>query len=244
LSPLRAGDGQTYATAQGSVVTGGFSAGGGGTTKTVNHPTAGRIPGGALIERASPSALPGDTIRWVLSRADFTTAGRVADQINKAFAAGGEPIAVAEGAGSVQVQVPPAYRGRSSRFIGDVETIAIEADVPARVVVNERTGTIVIGGEVTILPVSILHGALSVAIQTTFDVSQPAPFSQGKTEIVPQIKVDAAEEKAKSLVLPKGATVEQLVRGLTSIGSTPRDIIAILQNLKASGSLAAELEVI
>jgi flagellar P-ring protein precursor FlgI len=212
----------------------------------VNHPTAGRIPEGAIVERPAPSVVPGESMRWMLNHADFTTAERIAEQINQQAAQRGEgSIAIAESSGTVLVKVPAAYHGRSSEFIAQTEGIKIDADVAARVVVNERTGTIVIGGDVTISPVSILHGSLSVEIQTHFLVSQPAPFSQGaSTTVVPETSVNASEQKAKSVQLQKGATVEQLAQALLAIGATPRDIIAILQNLRASGALDAELEVI
>jgi flagellar P-ring protein FlgI len=246
VSPLRSLDGQVYATAQGSVVTGGFVAGGGAASKVVNHPTAGRIPEGGIVERPAPSVVPGESMRWMLNHADFTTAQRIAEQINQQAAQRGEgSIAIAESSGTVLVKVPAAYHGRSSEFIAATEGIKIETDVAARVVVNERTGTIVIGGDVTIAPVSILHGSLSVEIQTHFQVSQPSPFSPGgTTTVVPDVAVNASEQKAKSLQLQKGATVEQLAQALLAIGATPRDIIAILQNLRASGALDAELEVI
>jgi len=246
VSPLRSLDGQVYATAQGPVVTGGFSAGGGGTTKVVNHPTAGRIPEGAIVERLAPSVVPGETMRWMLHRADFTTAERIAEQINEQFSAkNGGAIAFAENSGTVQVKIPAAYKGHASVFIAEMEGVKVEADVAARVVVNERTGTIVIGGDVSIAPVSILHGNLSVEIQTHLLVSQPTPLSQGgATKVVPEVSVNATEQKAKSIQLQKGTTVEQLAKALLAIGATPRDIIAILQNLRASGALDAEVEVI
>jgi flagellar P-ring protein precursor FlgI len=244
VSPLRGVDGQVYATAQGPVVTGGFSASAAGSSRTLNHPTVGRVPDGAIIERPSPSVIPTDTVRWVLHRADFTTAGRIADQINQKFAAASEPIATAENSGAVQVKVPAAYHGRASYFIADVEGLKVEADVAARIVVNERTGTIAMGGDLTIAPVAVLHGGLNVEIRTEFIVSQPNQLGQGETKVVPQVDVSIGEEKAKSIQLPNGATVEQLVKALTAIGATPRDIIAILQNLKAAGALDADLEVI
>jgi flagellar P-ring protein precursor FlgI len=246
VSPLRSLDGQVYATAQGSVVTGGFVAGGGGTSKVVNHPTAGRVPEGGIVERLAPSVVPGESMRWMLHHADFTTAERIAEQINQQSAKHGQgSIAIAENSGTVLVKVPTEYRGRSSEFIAEIEGIKVETDVAARVVVNERTGTIVIGGEVSIAPVSILHGSLSVEIQTHYVVSQPGPFSQGgSTQVVPEVSLNATEQKAKSILLEKGATVEQLAKALVAIGATPRDIIAILQNLRASGALDAELEVI
>lgn len=244
VSPLRGMDGQVYASAQGSVVTGGFLSGSAGTSQRRNHPTAGRVPEGAIVERAAPSVIPTESVRWVLNREDFTTARRIADQINEKFAAGNGQIADAENSGLVAVKIPAAYRGRVTTFIADVEGLKVEADTIARVVVNERTGTIVIGGDVSISEVSILHGGLNVEIQTNYMVSQPGPGSKGTTQVVPQVTVDVAEDKAKSIQLPKGATVEQLAKALISIGATPRDIIAILQNLKASGALDADLEVI
>lgn len=242
ISPLRSLDGQVYATAQGSLITGGFSAGGRGATKVVNHPTAGRIPEGAIVERPAPSVEPTDSMRWMLHRADFTTAERIAEEINQKF--GDKSIAIAENSGTVQVKIPASYKGRASVFIAEMEVLKVEADVAAHVVVNERTGTIVIGGEVSISPVAILHGSLSVEIQTHLLVSQPGPLSQGTTKVVPDVTVNATEQKASSIDLQKGATVEQLAKALLAIGATPRDIIAILQNLRAAGALDAEVEVI
>lgn len=244
VSPLRGLDGQVYASAQGSVVTGGFAASAAGSSRTLNHPTAGRIPSGAIIERPAPSVIPERSLRWLLHRADFTTAERIASEINQAFAKDEAALAIAESSGTVQVKIPERYQGRTSTFIAGLEILKVNADRAARVVINERTGTIVIGGDVTIAPTSILHGALSVEVQTEFQVSQPRPFSRGTTEVVPQVNLNVGEEKAKSIQLPSGATVEELVRALTAIGATPRDIIAILQGLKASGALDADLEVL
>jgi flagellar P-ring protein precursor FlgI len=244
VSPLQGLDGQVYASAQGSVITGGFSASASGSSKTLNHPTAGRIPSGAIIERPAPSVVPEGRVRWLLHRADFTTAERIATEVNRAFAKDGDPIAVAEDSGTINVTIPVAYQGRASTFIAGLEILPVTTDRAARVVVNERTGTIVIGGDVSIAPASILHGALSVEVQTEYQVSQPRGFSQGETQVVPQVSLNVGEEKAKSIQLPNGATVDELVRALTAIGATPRDIIAILQSLKRSGSLDAELEVL
>ncbi len=243
LTSLRGVDGRVYAVAQGPVLTGGFSAGGMGTTKTVNHPTVGRVPNGATVERAAPSALPAGGLRWQLRNADFTTASRIADVINKTFPGGVAP-ARPENSGSVLVTIPATYKDREIQFIAELEALKVETDRAAKIVVNERTGTIVMGKEVAISPVTIMHGALSIEIQTTFAVSQPAPFSQGSTQVVPQVNVGVTEEKAKNVTLPKGASVEALVKALGSIGATPRDVIAILQNLRAAGALEAELEVL
>jgi len=245
LTPLRAATGEVYAAAQGAVVTGGFAAGGrGGTTQTLNHPTVGRIAGGALIERAAPSVLAPGPFHLQLRRADFATAARIAEAVNKQWGAGQTPIARAENSALVVIESPAAFKARPVEFIAQVEALSVEADRQARVVVNERTGTVVMGKEVRIAPVAILHGALSVEIQTSLAVSQPPALSSGETAVVPQVGVTAREERARNVVLKEGATVEDLVRALVSIGSTPRDVIAILQNLRAAGALEAELEII
>lgn len=241
-TPLRGLDGQVYAVAQGPVLTGGFVAGGGGNSKGLNHPTAGRVPGGAIIERQAPSVAPtAEKLRLQLRQADFTTASRIAAAVNQRFQTN---AAQAENSGAIAVVAPPAWAGKMVEFVAEIESLTVEADRPARIVINERTGTIVMGKEVQISPVAILHGALSVEIQTTFEVSQPAPLSQGQTQVVPMQNVTVKEEKAKNVVLKRGATVEELARALQAIGSTARDVIAILQNLRAAGALEAELEVI
>ena len=244
LTPLKGADGQVYAAAQGSVVTGGFVAKGGSSSQTVNHPTAGRVPNGAIIERAAPSREPGDPIHLQLRQADFMTAARISAAINKNFGTAESPIAHAENSGLVTVTTPANYRERSVEFLAGIEDLSVEPDRGAHIVVNERTGTIVMGKDVRIAPVSILHGSLTVEIQTTFNVSQPQPMSQGTTAVTPDTKVDAKEDKARNVVLKDGATVEELVRALVSIGSTPRDVIAILQGLHAAGALDGEIEVI
>jgi flagellar P-ring protein precursor FlgI len=245
LTSLRAADGQVFAIAQGPVVTGGFTSGRGGTSQSVNHPTVGRTPEGAIVERAAPSVAPRSEVRLQLRRSDFTTSARIVEAINQHFtAAATPPPAHAESAGLVTVAIPPAYAGRSIEFLAELENLGVDADRPARVVINERTGTIVLGRDVRIQPVAILHGNLNIQIQTTLQVSQPAPLSQGTTQTVPQTTVAAKEEKSRNVVLPQGATVEELVRALAAIGSTPRDVIAILQNLRSAGALDAEIEVI
>lgn len=244
LTPLKGADGQVYAVAQGSVVTGGFVAGRGGNTQTVNHPTAGRIPNGAIVELSPPSITPGDLIRLQLRQADFTTAARIAAVINRKFAETGAAIARPENSAVVTVRTPANYRSRAVEFVAAMEELPVDADRPTRIVVNERTGTIVMGKDVRIAPVAVLHGALTVEIRTNLAVSQPEPLSQGQTTVVPNTNVTSKEEKARNVVLKEGATVEELVRALTAIGSTPRDVIAILQSLRAAGALDGELEVI
>jgi flagellar P-ring protein precursor FlgI len=244
LTSLRGADGQVYAVAQGPVVTGGFSAGRGGSSQSVNHPTVGRAPNGATVERAAPSIAPKALVRLQLRQSDFTTSERIVEAINKKFASPGTPSAHAENSGLLSVAVPPDFLSRPMEFIAALENLTVEADRPARVIVNERTGTIVLGKEVRVAPVAILHGNLSVEVQTSLTVSQPNPLAPGTTEVVPQTTVGTKEEKARTVVLKQGATVEELVRALAAIGSTPRDIIAILQSLRSAGALEAELEVI
>lgn len=244
MTSLRGIDGQVYSIAQGPVVTGGFILGGAGNTQTVNHPTVGRIPGGAIVEKAAPSVVPTSLVRLQLHQADFSTAARIAQAVNSHFTAEAKPIAHADNSGLVSVAIPAAFTTRSTEFVAELETVTVKTDRPARVVINERTGTIVMGKEVHVSPVAIMHGNLTVEIQTTYQVSQPGPLSSGTTQVVPQVSVGVKEEKARNVVLKEGATVEELVRALTSIGSTPRDIIAILQSLKSAGALESELEVI
>jgi flagellar P-ring protein FlgI len=244
LTSLRGANGLVYAVAQGSVVTGGFSAGAAGTRQTVNHPTVGRVPNGAIVERPAPSAAVTSPVRLQLHQSDFITAARIAAVLNRHFAENGVPIAHAENSAVVSVGIPSAYTARPIEFVAELEGLTVDPDRPAKIVINERTGTVVLGKEVHISPVAIMHGNLTVEIQTNFVVSQPPPFSAGKTEVVPQVGVGVKEEKARNVVLKQGATVEELVRALNAIGSTPRDIIAILQSLRSAGALEADLEVI
>jgi flagellar P-ring protein precursor FlgI len=244
LTPLKAADGQVYAVGQGPLVLGGYMAGQGGSSQTVNHPTVGRVPGGAIVERTAPSQAPKGLVHLQLRYADFTTASRVAAALNAKYGAAGSLPARAENSALVSVAIPPAYATRPVDFIADMETLTIDADRPARVVVNERTGTIVMGREVRISPVSILHGNLTVEIQTSLEISQPPPLSAGNTAASAKTAVAAKETPARNITLKQGATVEELVLALAAIGSTPRDVIAILQNLRAAGALDAELEVI
>jgi flagellar P-ring protein precursor FlgI len=204
----------------------------------------GRTPDGAIVERAPPSIQPSSHLKLQLRQADFTTATRVVEAINKHFAQPGSPIARAESSGLLVVDVPPSYSTRTVEFISEMESLTVDADRMARIVINERTGTIVMGKEVRITPVAIMHGALSVEIRTKVEVSQPPPGSKGTTAVVNQTSVAVQDPKARSLVLEKGATVEELVRALQAIGSTPRDVLAILQAMKAAGALDAEIEVI
>jgi flagellar P-ring protein precursor FlgI len=245
LTPLKAANGQVYAAAQGPVVTGGFVAGqSGANAQTVNHPTAGRVPGGAIVEQSPPSIFGDGQFRLQLRRSDVTNAMRVAEAVNGRFSSLPSPIARAEHPGAVLVALPPGFRERPVEFLSIVENLPLLLDRRAKIVINERTGTIVMGKELRIAPVSILHGNLTVEVETSFDVSQPAPFGEGRTVVTPQVGVGVNQQKANNVSIKPGASVEDLVQALLAIQSTPRDIIAILQNLQAAGALSAEIEVI
>ncbi len=241
LTPLKAANGDVYATAQGPLSLGGFSAGGGGANVQVNHPTVGRVPEGALIEKEAPSVPPNpDGIRLQLRRPDFTTAARLKEALLIEFP---EAQVDAENASIVRVRLPEGYRDRPVDFLARMGAVEVETDRPARVVLNERTGTVVIGSEVRIAPVAVLHGSLTVQVVTDYLVSQPPAFSGGQTAVVPQADVRVSEQEVRKGMLPPGATVEELIQALTAIGSTPRDIIAIMQSIAAADALEASLEV-
>ncbi len=205
---------------------------------------AGRVPSGGIVEQAAPSVIAEGRLRWQLQRADFTTSMRLAAAINAKFAAGRPAVARAANAGLVEVETPPEWKARPVEFIAAIEALTLDSDRKQRLVINERTGTIVMGKDVRISPVSILHGSLSVEVQTQLDVSQPEPFSGGKTTVTPLVGVGSKEDVAKLVQLKDGATVDELVRGLQKIGATPREVIAILQSLQSAGALDAEIQVI
>lgn len=241
LTPLRAADGQVYAAAQGALTIGGYSAGNAGNGKQVNHPTVGRIAGGGLVERAAPLELSSfPKIALLLREPGFATATEMASAINQEFG-----HSVASAADSRRVEVDVAARGTNlAELMSRIEGLGVNVHRRAKVVVNERTGTIVMGKEVRLGAVSILHGNLSIQIATEFAVSQPAPLSSGKTAVVPQQNVRAEDAPARRVELGEGASVEQLVNGLQAMRATARDVIAILQALKSEGALDADLEVI
>ncbi|RMG57745.1 MAG: flagellar basal body P-ring protein FlgI [Deltaproteobacteria bacterium] len=243
LTPLKGPDGKVYAVAQGPVSVGGFAAGGGGTKAVKNHPTVGRIPEGAVVEREVPVNLSArTTLHLLLSRQDITTAVRVAERINEHL---GGDFAKAETPSTVSVKVPDKFQGDVLPLMAEIEQIDVSVDVPAKVVVNERTGTVVIGENVKISPVALAHGGLTIQISTEYEVSQPPSFApkSAETVVVPEKSV-TAREKEGHLVQVRGATVGELVRALNALGVTPRDLVAILQAIKEAGSLRAELEII
>jgi flagellar P-ring protein precursor FlgI len=243
MTPLYGSDGVVYAVAQGPLTIAGYSVGTRGNVTELNHPTTGRIPNGALVERDTAIDLGQmQTVSLLLRDADFVTAENAADAINKTL---GKSVATAVDGRRVDVPVAASGLGSAMNLLAKIEDVEVRVNPKARVVVNERTGTVVMGKDVTLGAASIMHGNLAIQITTVFQVSQPAALSPGgQTVVVPQTTVETNEEAAKRVELKEGATVEELVNGLQSIGATARDIIAILEALKAAGSLRAELEVI
>jgi flagellar P-ring protein precursor FlgI len=242
LTSLHGADGQVYAQAQGPLTLGGYTVGGGGNSKEVNHVTVGRVPSGGIVERDTSIDLKHlKTLSLALREPDFTAARDVADAINKEF---GKELASALDSRRVDINIDQAGVATVPTLIAQVQNLSIAIHPPAKVVMNERTGTIVMGGDVKLSPVSVLHGDLTVEVTTTFDVSQPGPLSKGKTEVVPETEVKASDKPARSFQLKEGANVEELINGLHAMGATARDIVAILQAIKAAGGLQAELEVL
>ena len=241
MTSMKAANGEVYAVGQGPVSIGGFSVGQGGTGVQVNHPTVGRIPLGGSVEKPAPTVEPNPAgFRLQLRRPDFGTASRLTEALNGKFAG----TAKAENSATVMVTMPDDYRARPVEFIAAIDGLDVPTDRVAAVILNERTGTVVIGSAVSIAPVAVLHGNLTVQVVTHFAVSQPGPLSGGRTAITPQVGVEVIEDQAREVVLKHGASVEDLVKALMSIGSTPRDIIAIMQSIAAAGALDARLEVI
>lgn len=242
LTPLYGADGGVYAAAQGPLTIGGYSAGATGTAKQVNHPTVGRIPAGGLVEKDTAVNLQTiGKLSLMLSESNFRTATDIAAAINQELGK-----SVAQAVDGRRIQISPEIAGESNlpALLARVEAVQVNLYPRARVIVNERTGTVVMGRDVKLAAVSILHGSLSIEIATEFAVSQPNAFSKGQTTVVGQPEVRSEEKPARRVELTEGATVEQLVSGLQNIGATARDVIAILQAIKAAGALEAELEVI
>lgn len=243
LAPLKGPDGKVYALAQGALSVGGFIGGSGGTTVQKNHTTAGKVPNGVTIENEPHFTLgAGNEIRLFLQRPDFTTAAEVSRKINEAL---NNTSATTLDPSTILIKVPEQYQGRLVQLIAVVESLDVAVDSPALVVINERTGTVTIGENVRIAPVAIAHGNLTIEIKTVFGVSQPGPFapSQANTVVVPQTTVTAQEQKG-SLIQVSGATLGEIVRALNALGVTPRDLVSILQALKAAGALRANMEII
>ncbi len=242
-TPLLGVDGEVYALAQGAVSIGGFSAASGqGDLVQQNHPTVGRIPSGALVENEVPLPIADQQyVRLILREKDFTTAARVAIEINKKL---GDKLAQATDSGTIDVEIPESYRGNPVPFLARVEDVQVEPDRTAAVVLNERTGTVVMGAGVLVSAVAISHGNLSVRVSVRTDVSQPQPFSETGSTVTFDNDEIVVQEQGSNLVVVQGVTIGELVRSLNRVGASPRDLIAILQAVKAAGALQAELKII
>jgi flagellar P-ring protein FlgI len=243
-TPLLAADGEVYALAQGPLAVGGFSAQGQGASVTRGVPTSGRISNGGTVEREVRFNLADtQSLRLSLRNPDFTTAQRVADAINRYI---GEPTATASDSATVHLVRPANYPGSIVSLLTEVEQLKVEPDLPAKVVIDEQSGVIVMGSDVRISTVAIAQGNLTIRVTETPQVSQPAPFAQeGQTVVVPRTDIEVDEERGRQLVvLPYGVSLELLVNGLNALGVGPRDMISILQAIKAAGALQAEIEVI
>jgi len=242
MTPMKAPNGEVYAVAQGPISIGGFSFGGaagGGVQK--NHPTVGLIPGGAIIEKEVPVDLSKKTnLEISLNQPDFTTCLRMAETISSHAGTKAEAM----DAGTVSVTIPDSYLDNKVAFIAGIEALEIQIDTRAKIVLNERTGTVVMGDNVRISTVAVSHGNLSIVIKEQSQVSQPLPFSQGQTVVTPQTEVRVEEQKSNLVLMQAGASIGDVVRGLNAMGVSPRDLIAIIQAIKAAGALQADLEII
>ncbi len=241
LTPLKGADAQIYAMAQGNVVIAGAGGGGGGSKAQINQLNAGRIPGGATVERAVPSRIGADgRVRLELHATDFGTARLAAEAINARFGA----VAVALDGRTVEVRTPAADPDRVS-FLAELENVQVAARVAAaKIVINARTGSVVMNQAVTLEPVAVAHGNLSVTVSATPEVSQPAPLSAGQTVVTEKVDVQIKQERGEIIYLEGGAKLAEVVKALNLMGATPQDLLSILQALKAAGSLRAELEII
>ena len=244
FTPLRAADGKVYAIAQGPVSTGGFAvSGNSGDQVQKNFPTVGRVVGGALVEKVLHSNFnQKSALTLALKDPDFTTASRVAQAINRAFY---NQLAHTENAGAIRVTVPENYLGNTVQFVTMIESLGVTPDMVSKVVVNERTGTVIMGENVRIATIAIAHGNLSIQINESQDVSQPLPFSRGgETVVTPESEIVVQEGKNPIFLVESGVSIGEVVKALNALGVSPRDLIAIFQALKAAGALQAELEVI
>jgi flagellar P-ring protein precursor FlgI len=244
FTPLKGADGQVYAIAQGPVSTGGFAAGsesGSGVQK--NHPTAGRVVNGAIIEKEIATNFNNkQSLTLNLHRADFTTASRVAQAINIAFY---DQIARTHDAGTIEVQVPEKYKGNTVALVTMIERLGVRPDIVSKVVINERTGTVIMGENVRISTIAIAHGNLSIEVKENKNVSQPLPFSRGgQTVVTPESELLVQEGNNPIFVVDSGVSIGEVVKALNALGVSPRDLISIFQALKAAGALQAELEII
>ncbi|MFN3406243.1 MAG: flagellar basal body P-ring protein FlgI [Caldimicrobium sp.] len=243
MTPLTGPDGKIYALAQGPVSIGGFAVAGAGAQAQVNHPTVGKIPNGAIVEREVPMEDINQLNKITLSlkTEDFTTTTQAAEAINNYLRGKyAYPIDIK----NIELTIPEKYKGRVVALLGEIGLLAIRPDNVAKVVIDEKTGTVIIGENVRISRVAVAHGNLSVEVKELPEVVQPLPFARGETTIVPRTEITAKEEKAKVVVLEEGATLGELIRALNAVGATARELIAVLQAIKAAGALHAELVII
>jgi len=242
MTPLKASDGKIYAVAQGPLVVGSLAFGGKAAKVQKNHPTAGRIPDGALVEREVPFVF-GQTqeLNYRLKDSDFTTVSRMSEAVNRHF---GGTIAHSLDGGEMRVRVPESFQARVVDFVAELEKLEVVPDAQARIVVNEKTGTIVMGDQVRISTVAVSHGNLSLVISEETNVSQPNPLGAGQTVVSPDTQIDVAEDKGNLVVLKQGVSIGDVASALNAIGATPRDLIAIFQAIKAAGALYADLVIL
>lgn len=239
MTPLKAANDEVYAVAQGPVSIGGFSAGRAEAGVQENHPTVGRISLGALIEKEVDFSFQGKQfIKLLLSTPDFTTAMRIVHRINMGF---GEKIAEAQDSGTLIVKIPESYKSNSVQFVSMMENIQVTPDVNARVVLAEKTGTIVMGADVKISTVAVSHGNLLIQVKEEEPESSPFPIAGEVKTLVPRLKVQAGESEDRLIVLPQGTNIGEVITALNTVGVKPKDLISILQAIKASGALQAEL---
>jgi len=230
---------QVYAIGQGQISVGGYSYSEGGESSQKNHPTVGHIPGGGVVHKEMQLELIEDEdLVLVLYRADFTTASNLVDGINEAFE---KDLATATDGGTVNVKIPAEYKDNQVGFISKIGQITLEVDTPATVVIDERTGTIAIGANVKISPVAVTHGNIQVEVINQTGILQPLPLSDGETAIVQESELNVSEEGGPLRVLPESTSIREVVEALNSLGATPRDLIAILQNIERQGALHAKL---
>ena len=244
-TPLKAANGDVYAVAQGPVSIGGYNIQGGGSSQRKNHPTAGQVPNGALVEREMDVDFDREQFTFILEQPNFTTASFMAQAINNNFEylVGSPKLARATSAAKVKVRVPKEYKNNKVEFISKVNNMEVRSNMKAKVVINEKTGTVVMGHNVRISTVSVSHGNLTVTIQTKENVSQPPSFSDGETETTTETEIEVDEEEGHMVVVENESTINDLVTALNTIGASPRDLIAIIQQIKAAGALHAKLEI-
>lgn len=242
MTPLKAADGHVYAVAQGPLTIGAFSFGGKAAKAQKNHPTVGRITGGALIERQAPGKFAEDgSLSYTLRSSDFTTAANMCEAINNKY---GEGTAFPVDSATVKVGIPEQFINNKVQFVASIEKMRIHTDTNARVVVNERTGTIVMGQDVRLSTVAVSHGNLSLIVKESADVSQPNPLATGQTVVTPSTQIDVIEDDGQLMIVKEGISIGEVADALNAIGATPRDLIAIFQAIKVAGAMHGELIVL